>query len=418
MRRESVARRRVFLVSILISAMAAVGGAQPTSPSMAVSPEPGPPPAPMMVGQPFPSLKIGAIMPLSGNLAAYGSSTLDGVKMMADEINKTGGVGGRQIELVIENNEGDTVKSADALRKLEGLNKVLAVIGPITSTNAMAVARDAQNKGVVLMTPTGTNDKITEYGDFIFRACFNDSFQGIAVARFAYEDLGLRSAVAFQDRTSDYSVGLCKSFSETFERLGGTMMPMESYKQGDTDFVPQLRKIRRAEAQALFVPGYPPELPLIVNQAKNIRLEATLLGADGWDNSDLTDNAGHNLQGSYFSGAFSTESKTPELEKFLALASARGIDDPRSFEALGYDSMGLVAQAALHAGALASFAPSDLASQRRALRGALASIENYKGATGAIAMQPSGDPLKSLVILRYDVAGDGIKSAFVKVVNP
>ncbi|HUT24001.1 MAG TPA: ABC transporter substrate-binding protein [Sumerlaeia bacterium] len=362
-------------------------------------------------------VRIGVILPLSGALADYGESTLAGIEMARDEINKAGGVAGRKIELVVENNENDTTKSADALRKLVGLKKALAVVGPITSTNCLAIVRDAQRKGTVLITPTGTNDTITGHGDFIFRACFNDSFQGAAMAKFAREDLRIESAVPFQDTTSDYSVGLCRSFAERFEELGGKVPATLSYKQGDTDFTPQLRKLREMGAGGVFVPGYPPELPLIVNQARELGLEAHLLGADGWDDDSLVDNSGERLVGSFFSAAFSTDVSTPELEAFMTLAGKRGIKTPGSFEALGYDSVGLIAEAARRAGAKAL--SGDLRERRVALRDALAAIEDYKGATGSIAMQASGDPLKSLVVLRFEKAeGGGVEKRFVKVVNP
>ncbi|MFP4379842.1 MAG: ABC transporter substrate-binding protein [Candidatus Sumerlaeia bacterium] len=360
------------------------------------------------------SWKLGVIMPLSGNLAAYGESTLEGVKLMTEKINAAGGIDGKRIELVVENNEGKTVKSAEALRKLVGLNQVLAIIGPITSTNTMFITRDAQNKKVLLITPTGTNDKITGDGDFIFRSCFNDSFQGIAVAKFAREDLKLESAVAFQDTASDYSVGLCKSFEETFSKLGGEVKKKESYKTKDTDFTAQLRKIRRSRADGLFVPGYPPELPLIVNQASNMKLQCVLLGADGWDNNDTVQNAGVNLDGSYFSAAFSAEVSSPALDAFLAICKENNIENPGSFEALGYDSLGLVAEAIDQA----DLDGKDVEAQRQLIRDKMAAIQDYKGATGSITMQASGDPVKSLVILQYKADGGTVKKAFVKVVEP
>jgi len=266
---------------------------------------------------------------------------------------------------------------------------------------------------VILLTPTGTNDSITGDGDFIFRTCFNDSFQGVAVAKFAIENLHAKTAVAFRDTMSDYSVGLCKSFSETFSSQGGQMLPMQSYKTGDTDFTAQLRKIRRSKADVLFIPGYPPELPLIVNQARAMKIKAIPMGSDGWDNHDLIKNSGKNLQDTYFSAAFSSEVQSDELAAFITLAKAKGIANPGSFEALGYDSLGLVARASE-----TTRNSADLQSQRSALRDALVAIQDFKGATGAIKMQPSGDPLKSLVMLRFDTEGNKVEKTFVKVVNP
>jgi len=361
------------------------------------------------------TLKIGVTMPLSGPLAAYGESTLRGIRLQEGKINAAGGIRGRLIELVVENNEGDTTKSAEGLRKLIGLDKVVAVVGPITSRNALAIAREAQRKGVALITPTGTNDAITKDGDFIFRACFTDSFQGAVDARFAFEELKIKTVVPFQDTTSDYSVGLCRSFADTFKRLGGTVLPTLSYKQGDTDFTPQLRKIRESGAQGVFTPGYPPELPRIVNQAKELGLTATLLGADGWDNDDLVKNAAKNLVGSYFSAAFSRQNPTPEIARFLALAKSKGIAEPGTFEALGYDALGLVAEAAKRTAVQST---ENIAAYRAGLRDALHTLKDYPGATGTISMRPSGDPLKSLVILKYADVNGKLDKTFVKAVNP
>jgi len=171
--------------------------------------------------------------------------------------------------------KGKQTRRRRPLRKLAGVDEVLAVVGPITSTNCLAITRDAQKKGVVLVTPTGTNDSITKDGDFIFRACFNDSFQGAAMAEFTAKDLKLRSVVSFQDTSSDYSVGLCKSFDKRFTELGGKVLATLSYKAKDTDFIPQLRQVREMGAEGLFIPGYPPEVPLIVNQAKSMETQGS-----------------------------------------------------------------------------------------------------------------------------------------------
>jgi len=358
--------------------------------------------------------KIGVILPCSGALASYGQSTLAGVKMKVAELNEKGGLLGKTIELIVENDEGQTAKAAEALRKLAGVNEVLAVIGPITSTNCLAITRDAQKKGVVLITPTGTNDSITKDGDFIFRACFNDSFQGVAMAEFAAKDLKLKSAVSFQDTSSDYSVGLCKSFDARFAELGGKVLPILSYKAKDTDFTPQLRQVRELGAEGLFIPGYPPELPLIVNQAKSMGLQVQLLGADGWDSDDLPTNAGVNVAGACFSAAFFPGSHMPELDAFLALAKKGGIENPGSFEALGYDATGLVAEAIRRANPAAG----DLQARRRAVRDQLHSIRDYKAATGTITMQPSGDPIKSLVVLKYENVDGKVKKVLAKVFEP
>jgi len=407
--------RSPFSLTMLLALLLLLGACgksdQPTSPTAL----PMMPPSMMPPTASLEPVRIGVIVPLSGSLAPYGQTTLDGINLMAERIRASGGIGGRPLELIVENNEGDTTKSSAALRKLVGLKKALAIIGPITSTNSLAIVRDAQNKGITLISPTATNDTVTGFGDYIFRACFNDSFQGVAVAKFAVEDQGIETAISFKDTTSDYSIGLCESFSKTFAALGGQALPTLSYKQGDTEFTAQLRKVRESGAEALFIPGYPPELSLIINEARSLGLETTLLGADGWDNDDVLNNAGENLVGAFFAAAFSTDVSTPELDEFLKRAADAGIGGAGSFEALGYDSLGLIA-AALEK--VAGTAGDDIDTTRRKVRDALAGVTDYRGATGPITMQSSGDPLKSLVVLQYDDSDGQVVKSFVKVVNP
>jgi len=362
------------------------------------------------------ALKIGVVLPLSGPLAAYGQSTLEGIKLMVEKVNAAGGVNGKTVELEVENDENDTTKASNAVLKLIGLKKTLAIVGPITSTVCLAVGRDCEKKQIVMVTPTATNDTVTAQGDYVFRACFNDSFQGVAMAKFAVGELKLKSAVALQDTTSDYSVGLCKRFSETFAELGGQALPMLSYKQGDTEFTAQLRKAREAGAEAIFIPGYPPELPLIINEARSLGLTIPLLGADGWDNDDVVKNASQNLANTYFAAAFSREMGSPALEEFLKRAAAKGIASPGSFEALGYDSVGLVVAAIQAAGAGFDALPLD--QQRQTIQKGLVGLKDYPGATGAITMQASGDPLKCLVIQKYDPKAGQVDKVFVKTIQP
>jgi branched-chain amino acid transport system substrate-binding protein len=362
------------------------------------------------------AIRIGVVLPLSGPLAAYGQSTLDGMKLKVAQVNAAGGINGKIVELEIENDENDTTKASNAVLKLIGLKKALALVGPITSTVSLAVGRDCEKKQVALVTPTATNDAVTAQGDYVFRACFNDSFQGVAMAKFAAGELKLKSAVAFQDTTSDYSVGLCKRFSETLAELGGQALPILSYKQGDTEFTAQLRKAREAGAEAIFIPGYPPELPLIINEARSLGLTIPLLGADGWDNDDVIKNAGQNLTNTYFAAAFSREMGSPALDEFLKRAADAGIANPGSFEALGYDSVGLVVAAIQAAGAGFDALPLD--QQRQAIQKGLVGLKDYPGATGAITMQPSGDPLKSLVIQKFDPKAGQVDKVFVKTILP
>jgi len=350
-------------------------------------------------------IKVGACVPLSGALAAYGKSTLEGIKMRVEEINQAGGVNGARINLLIEDNMGDATATINAYNKLAGSDGAVAVIGPITSTAALAVRRSATKLKVPVVSPTATNDKVTRDHEYMFRACFNDSFQGAVIANFVIKQA--KKAAILIDMNSDYSKGLAKSFSDVFARNGGQMTAEEKYQQKDTDFGAQLRKIKNSGAQVLFVPGYVPEVPLIIKQAKAVGVRARFCGADGWDNDETINGSGDNIEGSYIVGAFSTEDSRPIVKSFLDAWSKRtGGGRPGTFEALGYDSTSLVAEA-LKTG-----------SNAEAVRKGLHAIKDFETVSGAITIDKSGDAVKSAVILKITKDGQKFATKYVTTIAP
>ncbi len=353
-----------------------------------------------------PPVKLGVSLPLSGNLAAYGKTTLEGVKLRTSQINAAGGVNGAPLQLVIEDNKGDATESVNVFNKLAGTDKVVAVVGPITSTNALACRRAAKELKVPLVSPTATNDKVTLKNGYVFRACFNDSFQGRIVATHAARNLGHLKAAVFVDLNSDYSKGLAASFAKAFAAAGGTIVAEESYQQKDTEFGPALKKIKDSGAQIIFVPGYPPEVPLIVKQAKVSGITARLCGADGWDNEAVLTGAGPNLEGCFLVGAFSREDQRPAARQFLDAFAKQGQAKPGTFEALGYDTVSLIAEA------LKSGATPD------AVRRGLLGIKDFEAVTGRITISPDGDAIKSAVILDIVRAGDRFTTKYQATVNP
>ena len=349
-------------------------------------------------------VSIGVCMPISGPLASYGKSTLEGIRMRMDEINQAGGVNGTAIKLVVEDNLGDGTAAINAYNKLAGSDGAVAVIGPITSTVALAVRRPAAKLKVAVVSPTATNDKVTRDNDYLFRACFNDSFQGTVIANFMIKEV--KTAATLVDLNSDYSKGLAKSFANAFVKAGGQIVAEEKYQQRDTDFSTQLKKIKDSGAETVFVPGYPPELPLIIKQAKAIGVQARLCGADGWDNDTVINGAGDNVEGCHLVGAFSPEDARPPVKAFLAAFEKRTGNRPGTFEALGYDSASLVLEA-LKTGATAA-----------AVQKGLQRIKDFEAVTGTITIDPQGDAVKSAVILKIVREGDKFTTKYVATIAP
>jgi branched-chain amino acid transport system substrate-binding protein len=344
-------------------------------------------------------IKVGVIMPLSGSLVAYGKATLEGIQLKVDEINASGGVDGKKIKLLIQDNRGAVTDSRDAYKKLAGSDKVVAVIGPITSTNTLAIRRDTKKLKVPVISPTATNDKVTLRNPYIFRACFNDSFQGKIVANYAFKNLNNKTAAVLIDMNSDYSKGLSKSFEAAFTKAGGKIIASEGYQQKDTGFSSQLKKIKDSGAETLFVPGYPPELPLIIKQAKVIGYKSRLCGADGWDNQAVINGSGNNVEGCFMVGAFSREDKRPVVQSFIKAFEDKYKKESGTFQALGYDSVSI-----LEKGLEDGLTPGKV-------RQGIAKIKGLKAVTGTITMTKDGDPEKSAIILEIVKVGDkhGVK---------
>lgn len=351
-------------------------------------------------------IKVGVNLALSGSLAPYGKATLDGIKLKTEEINNAGGIGGNKILLVIEDNKGDQTETKNAYKKLAGSDKVVTVIGPITSTNAIAVRRDAAELKVPVISPTATNDKVTLRNLYMFRTCFNDSFQGRIAANFAIKEKGYKTAAILVDMNSDYSKGLSESFKKAFEAAGGKIINQEGYQQKDTEFGAQLKKIKESVAQTVFVPGYPPELPLIIKQAKVIGLDARLCGADGWDNEAVINGSGNNIEGCFIVGAFSREDKRDAVRNFVTSFEKKYNDKPGTFSALGYDSVSMLAEA-LKKGTTPEM-----------VKDGLHAIKDFEAVTGKTTVTPDGDVEKNAVILEITREGDKYLAKYKATVNP
>ncbi|HET9525686.1 MAG TPA: ABC transporter substrate-binding protein [Pyrinomonadaceae bacterium] len=333
---------------------------------------------------------VGYYGDLTGRTASFGTSTKNGVEMAVDEINKAGGVMGRKVRVIIEDDQGEPNKAATVVSKLVNQDKVHAVLGEVASSNSLAAAPKAQEARVPMISPSSTNPNVTQVGDYIFRVCFIDPFQGEVMAKFAANNLKAKKAAILYDFNADYSRGLREFFTRSFTKLGGQIVAEQSYTQGDRDFSGQLTQIRAANPDVIYVPGYYGEVGVISNQSKQLGIRAPLLGGDGWDAEQLWQLGGASLNGNYISNHYSVDDPSPAIRKFVADYQARYQAKPDALAALGYDSMRVLADAITRAGGTES----------AKLRDAIAQTRNFVGVTGSITIDKDRNAVKPAVVLR------------------
>jgi branched-chain amino acid transport system substrate-binding protein len=335
-------------------------------------------------------IKVGVYMDLSGNTAGFGQSSRDGIKMAADEINQAGGINNRKIELVIEDDQGLPSQAATVAQKLINQDKVHAIVGEVASGNSIAAAKIIQPASIPMITPASTNPEVTQIGDYIFRVCFIDPFQGEVMAKFAYNTLGKRKAAILLDTNSPYSRGLTQFFEESFTKLGGQVVVKQSYSNTDRDFNPMLTAIRTSEPDVIYIPGYYNQVGVIAKQARQQGIKTVLAGGDGWDAPQLWDLGGDALNGAFISNHYSVDDPSPAIQKFVSDYKARyGGTVPDAMAALGYDAIKVLGDAIKRAGT----------TDRAKLRDAIAQTKDYVGVTGSITINNERNAVKPAVIL-------------------
>ena len=350
-------------------------------------------------------IKVGFVGSLTGKEAVFGQSSHKAVVLAVEQINAAGGVLDRPIELVSADNQSKAGESATAARKLISRDKVAAILGELVSSRSLEIAPIAQRAKVPMLTPASTNPKVTEAGDYVFRVCFVDPFQGTVMAKFAKENLKLKRVAILTSVSSAYSVGLSKYFRERFVADGGEIVAEQRYAEGDKDFKAQLTAIRAAKVEGVFVPGYYTETALISRQARELGLNVPLLGGDGWEAPQLLEIGGASVEGIYFSTHYSSEGDAPAVKDFVAAFRARwNGETPDAMAALGYDAAKVLADALRRAGS----------TEGPALRDALAATKDFPGVTGSTTMDAQRNATKTAVIVTVK---DG-KFRFVQTVAP
>jgi branched-chain amino acid transport system substrate-binding protein len=338
-------------------------------------------------------IKIGFFGDLSGPTFNFGKSAINGVLMAVDEINRSGGIKGRKLDVVIEDDRGSPERAATLITKLINEDKVTAVIGGGASGSSLAAAPRAQAAKVPLISPSSTDPAVTRTGDYIFRVCFIDAFQGDVMARFAFRNLKARKAAIMVDFNNPYSRGLSEFFQTSFEKLGGEVVSKQSYAQGDPDFRGQLSTIRALEPDVVYVPGYYGDVGLIAKQARQLGLAQPLLGGDGWDAPELWGIGGDALNGCYISNHYSVSNPAPLIQAFVNNYKAiYGNLSPDAHAALGYDAMRFLAAAIQKVGT----------NNSQKLRDALAATKDFQGVTGNISMDEERNAVKPAVVLKLE----------------
>ncbi|HEY8186165.1 MAG TPA: ABC transporter substrate-binding protein [Pyrinomonadaceae bacterium] len=338
-------------------------------------------------------IEIGFFGDLTGPTFNFGLSAKNGVLMAADEINQAGGINGHKIDIVIEDDKGSPEEAARVAGILIDRYKVMAIIGAGASGNSLAAAPKAQSAHVPLIAPSSTNPAVTQAGDYIFRACFIDAFQGEVTAKFAANTLKAKKAAIMLDFNSPYSRGLTEFFEFSFTKLNGEIVVKQSYMQGDANFRGQLSAIKAANPDVIYIPGYYGDVALISRQARQLGLTVPLLGADGWDAPELWDLGGDALNGSYISNHYSADDPSETIQKFVHGYRQRyGNLTPDSHAALAYDAFRFLAEAIQKAGT----------TEGPPLRDALAATKNFAGVTGIISMDRNRNAVKPAVILKLE----------------
>jgi branched-chain amino acid transport system substrate-binding protein len=336
-------------------------------------------------------IPIGEYASMTGDIATFGQSNHKGVALAVEEINGAGGVNGRQLELHTEDDQSQANESATAVRKLIDRDRVVAVLGQVASGNSLAAAPICQNKQIPMISPASTNPRVTQVGNYIFRVCFIDLFQGGVMAKFAAHDLKLKRVAIFKAQDQPYSTGLADSFSDWFGKLGGQIVANESFSSTDTDFKAQLTSIKARNPEAIFIPGYYNQVGTIARQARELGLKVPLLGGDGWDSPTLFDAAGGALEDCYFSNHYSAEEKRPEVQAFIEKFKGKNSGEiPDAMAALGYDATRILAEAMKNAKSLSG---ADL-------REAIAAIRDFPGVTGKITINDERNAVKPAMVLQ------------------
>jgi branched-chain amino acid transport system substrate-binding protein len=351
------------------------------------------------------TIKIGLITPLTGDVKTFGESTKNAFNIALEEYAKKGKY---KIEPLIADDKNDPTEGANAALKLITQDKVVAIIGPLTSKVAIPVSEIANKNKVSMISGTATNPKVTvsegKRKPYIFRACYIDDFQGTVAANFALKELKAKTAAVLYDVGNDYSKGLAEFFRATFVKKHGRVVAYESYQKDDVDFSALITKIGVKKPDVIYIPDYYNKVALIAKQVREKGLKSAMLGGDGWDSPELLKIAGNAVVGGYFTNHYSSERKDSIAESFIKRYQEKHGITPDALAALGYDATMML---------LKVIDSAKKPTQEEVMK-LLSTLKNHKGVTGNISFDKNGDAIKSVVMLKVEKSG----FKYVTTINP
>lgn len=350
----------------------------------------------------FATIKVGAILPMTGGVAAFGQMIWQGIEL-ANELFPQ--VLGQDIELVLLDNNSDKVQAVNTARRAIEQEKVVAIIGEVISSNTIAGGTVAEENGVAMVSPSATNPLVTQNKKYVSRVCFSDPFQGVAAALLAFNNMGAENVAIFVDVEQDYAVGFANYFKDTANELGGTVF-YEYYKSGDQDFTAQVSDAMSKNADAFFIPGYYQEIALIAIQARQLGFYDPIITGDGAAVPETIEIGGEAVNGLYFTTHYDSGSPavTENAKLFVKAYTEKYGEAPGTFTALGFDAYLVVRDAIARAGS----------TDREAVAQAVRTTKDFSAVTGVISINENGDAIKSVTIVKIE---DG-KFVYDSTINP
>jgi branched-chain amino acid transport system substrate-binding protein len=338
------------------------------------------------------TIVIGHFASMTGTETTFGVSTDNAVKLAVEERNAKGGVKGKQIVLKTLDDASKTTEATTAVTSLIADYGAVAILGEVASGRSMAGGAIAQQKKVPMISPSSTNPDVTDVGDYIFRVCFLDDFQGWAGAKFAKENLKADKAAILYDQSTTYSVGLAEFFEKAFKGMGGTIATKQAFSGANLEIATQLQAIKAADAQVIYMPIYYGPAATIIRKGREAGIAAPFVGGDGWDSAELAKNAGDAINGNYFTNHYAPEEPRDEVKNFVTKYQQKFGAVPDGLAALGYDA------------ALVLFAAMDRAKSLSGpdLRDAIAETKNFTGVTGTFSLDAKRNAVKSAVVIKYE----------------
>ena len=331
---------------------------------------------------------VGAYLSLSGPDSTFGIDSKDGIALAVDEVNAAGGIKGKKIRVVYEDDKSTTQEATQKVRQLIDRDKVVALLGEVASSRSLAGGLIANTSKVPMISPSSSAKNVTEGREWVFRTCPTDEMQGSAAARFVKDDLKKTKAGVFYPAQDTYSTGLAKAFRDAFTKVGGQIVVDKAYPKGETNFRTFLAELKAASPEVVFVPNYYGDMVQIARQAKELGMPGSIfLGGDGWDSADLLSGAGAELEGAYFMDHYAPDVPWPASKAFLGKFSAKYHHEPTTIGAQGYDGARILFDAIGRASAV----------QPDAIRKALLETKDFVGATGPTTIGADRNAAKPIV---------------------